>query len=426
MENNKNSYEVVASAYSAAEKDLAARGIDINDVKSRLSQQSVEVPSWGFSRGGTRFGRYVDGSEARNAKEKIEDAGIVYSLTGVTPTVSLHFPWDGVSDQDYASIPCYLEKAGLGVGAINSNTFTPRADLKDFNLRYGSLTNPDPEVRQASVQHHLECIKIMRMLGSKFLKVWLPDGTSYPGEISFYDQADYLEECLAEIYGHMRDGELMIIEYKLFEPAFYSTAIADWGRALTLTQRLGERAKVLIDLGHHAHGVNVEQIVSHLARLGRLAGFDFNDRKSADDDLAVSSIDPYQTFLIYNSLVEGEMRGHITLSNLSFLIDQSSHRKNPIEEVIESVEALQRGFAQALVVDREALAETRSKHDLVQAERLLKQAFFEVPVHAIIKMMRYEKGLPMDPIAAFRESGYEAQRRVERSADAPAVAESLF
>src|SRR5262249_2476994 len=154
---------------------------------------------------------------------------------------------------------------------------------------------------------HLECIKIMRMLGSKYLKVWLPDGTSYPGEISFYDQADYLEDCLTEIYGHLRDDELMIVEYKLFEPAFYSTAIADWGRALTLTQRLGERAKVLIDLGHHAHGVNIEQIVAHLARLGRLSGFDFNDRKSADDDLAVSSIDPYQTFLIYNTLVEGEM-----------------------------------------------------------------------------------------------------------------------
>jgi L-rhamnose isomerase/sugar isomerase len=338
----------------------------------------------------------------------------------------LHFPWDGASDDDYAKIPAYLEAAGLGVGAINSNTFTPRAEPMDFNLRYGSLTNPDPAVRRASVEHHLECIKIMRLLGSKYLKVWLPDGTSYPGELSFYDQADYLEDCLSEIYSRLCDDETMIIEYKLFEPAFYSTAIADWGRALTLAEKLGERAKVLIDLGHHAHGVNVEQIVANLARLGRLAGFDFNDRKSADDDLAVSSIDPYQTFLIYNALVEGEQRGYIRLSKLSFLIDQSSHRKNPVEEVIESVEALQRGYAQALVVDREALADAQRKHDLVRAERILKQAFFDVPVQAIIQMMRHERGLPLDPIEAFRDGGYETERRNERSVGKTAVGESLF
>src|SRR5215472_16309961 len=371
MKNNE--YEAVALLYSAAEKDLSARGIDINQVKSRLARQSIEVPSWGFSRGGTRFGRYVDGSEARNVTDKIEDAGLVHTLTGVTLTVSLHFPWDGNCDEDYSRIPGHLEKAGLRVGAINCNTFTPRADPMDFKLRYGSMTNPDPDVRQASVQHHLECIKIMRKLGSKFLKVWLPDGTNYPSEISFYDQSGYLEESLAEIYEQLRDDETMIIEYKLFEPAFYSTAVADWGRALTLTQKLGDRAKVLIDLGHHAHGVNVEQIVAHLARLGRLSGFDFNDRKSADDDLAVSSIDAYQIFLVYNTLVEGEMRGYLDLGDMSFLIDQSSHRKNPIEEIIESVEALQRAYAQALVVDREALAEAQSKHDLVQAERILKQ-----------------------------------------------------
>lgn len=422
----KTNWDRIASLYAVAEKELAARGMDIDAVKAQLAQQAVEVPSWGFSRGGTRFGRYVDGSEARNVKEKIEDAGLVYALTGVTPTVSLHFPWDGSSDEDYAKIPADLEAAGIGVGAINSNTFTPRTGPMDFNLRYGSLTNPDPAVRRASVEHHLECIKIMRLLGSKYLKVWLPDGTSYPGELSFYDQADYLEECLVEIYGHLRDDETLIIEYKLFEPAFYSTAIADWGRALTLAQKLGDRAKVLIDLGHHAHGTNVEQIVAHLARLRRLAGFDFNDRKSADDDLAVSSIDPFQIYLIYNALVEGQLRGYIQLSRLSFLIDQSSHRKNPLEEVLESVEALQRAYAQALVVDREALAEAQRKHDLVKAERILKHAFFEVPVHAIIRMMRYERGLPLDPIEAFREGGYEAQRRSERGAGKAAAGESLF
>jgi L-rhamnose isomerase/sugar isomerase len=416
----------IETLYAIAEKELARRGIDINLVKAQLAQQAVEVPSWGFSRGGTRFGRYVDGSEARNVKEKIEDAGLVFALTGATPTVSLHFPWDGSSDEEYAKIPEYLEAAGISIGAINSNTFTPRCEPMDFNLRYGSLTNPDPAVRRAAVEHHLECVKIMRLLGSKYLKVWLPDGTSYPGELSFYEQADYLEAGLAEIYGHLRDDETMIIEYKLFEPAFYSTAIADWGRALTLAQKLGDRAKVLIDLGHHAHGVNVEQIVANLARLGRLAGFDFNDRKSADDDLAVSSIDPYQTFLIYHALVEGELRGHIELARLSFLIDQSSHRKNPVEEVIESVEALQRGYAQALVVDRAALAEAQRKHDLVRAERILKQAFFDVPVQAIIQMMRHDRGLPLDPIEAFREGEYEAQRRSERGAGKAAVVESLF
>jgi L-rhamnose isomerase/sugar isomerase len=422
----KTNLDAVGSLYAIAEKQLASMGIDIDDVKTRLAEQAIEVPSWGFSRGGTRFGRYVDGSEARNAREKIEDAGLVFALTGVTPTVSLHFPWDGTSAEDYARIPGYLKEAGIGVGAINSNTFTPRAEPMNFSLRYGSLTNPDPAVRRASVEHHLECIKIMRLLGSKYLKVWLPDGTNYPGELSFYDQSDYLEECLAEIYGHLAEGETMLIEYKLFEPAFYSTAVADWGRALTLTQKLGDRAKVLIDLGHHAHGVNVEQIVANLARLGRLGGFDFNDRKSADDDLAVSSIDSYQIFLIYNALVEGELRGHLKLPALSFLIDQSSHRKNPLLEVIESAAALQRAYAQALVIDREGLARAQKKHDLVTAEQILKNSFFDIPVQAIIQMMRHERGLPVDPVEAFRDGGYEAQRRAQRGIDKAVVAESLF
>jgi L-rhamnose isomerase/sugar isomerase len=416
----------ITPLYSAARTQLDSRGIDLESVRAKLNTQAIEVPSWGFSRGGTRFGRYVDGSEARNVREKIEDAGLVFALTGVTPAVSLHFPWDGSREDEYKRIPGYLKEAGIGVGAINSNTFTPRAEPLDHRLRYGSLTNPDPAVRLASVEHNLDCIRIMRLVGSKTLKVWLPDGTNYPGELSFCDQSDYLEECLEEIYSQLRDDEVLLIEYKLFEPAFYSTAVADWGRALTLAQRLGDRAKVLIDLGHHAHGVNVEQIVANLARLGRLGGFDFNDRKSADDDLAVSSIDSYQIFLIYNALVEGELRGHLDLSRLSFLIDQSSHRKNPIEEVIESAAALQRAYAQALVVDRKRLADAQRKHDLVAADRILKQAFFEVPVHAVIQMNRHERGLPLDPIDAFREGGYEAERRSRRAADRPAVGESLF
>lgn len=423
---NQRDLSLLESQYAIADKLLRERGIDIQAVKGALANQTIEVPSWGFSRGGTRFGRYVDGSEARNVREKIEDAGLVHALTGATPAVSLHFPWDGRSDGDYARIPEFLAASGLRAGAVNSNTFTPRAEPMDFNLRYGSLTNPDPLVRRASVQHHVECIRIMRLLGSRYLKVWLPDGTNYPGELSFYDQSDFLEECLSEIYAQLSSDEIMLIEYKLFEPAFYSTAIADWGRALTLATMLGERAMVLIDLGHHAHGVNVEQIVANLARLRRLGGFDFNDRKSADDDLAVSSIDSYQSFLIYNALVEGERRGYIQLSGLSFLIDQSSHRKNPLEEMIESVEALQRAYAQALVVDRNALAEAQRRHDLVAAERLLKQAFFDVPVQAIIQMMRRERGLPLDPIEAFRKGRYEEKRRGERRAGVPAAAESLF
>lgn len=422
----KTNLDTIAPLYAIAERQLAARGIDINMVKGRLAKQIIELPSWGFSRGGTRFGRYVDGSEARNIKEKIEDAALVHALTGATPRVALHFPWDGSSDEEYAKIVGYLDTYGLSAGAINSNTFTPRAAPMDFNLRYGSLTNPDPAVRQASVEHQLECIKIMRRLGSTTLKVWLPDGTNYPGELSFYDQAHFLEEGVSAIYEQLHDDETLLIEYKLFEPAFYSTAIADWGRALTLALKLGHRAKVLVDLGHHAHGVNVEQIVAHLARLGRLGGFDFNDRKSADDDLAAASINPYQLFLIYHALVEGEFRGYIKLSELSFLIDQSSHRKNPIEEIIESVEALQRAYAQALVVDREALAEAQRKHDLVRAEQILKQAFFDTPVRAIIQMMRYERGLPLDPIEAFRAGGYEAQRRRERGVGEPVAVEKLF
>ena len=275
------------ATYEFAREFLAAIGCNPEQVEERLARFHVEVPSWGFSRGGTRFGAYRDGSEAETIEEKVADAGLVHRLTGATPTVALHFPWDGSSEDDFTRLQASLKREGIRSGAINSNTFSVRPEgALDHRLRLGSLTNPFADVRAASVQHHQDCLQIMRRLQSKVLSVWLPDGTNSPGQGSFFDQADYLLAGLKRIYADLRDDELMFVEYKLFEPGFYSTAIADWGKAYTTCQALGPRALVLVDLGHHPLGVNIEQIVSDLARLGRLAGFHFNDKKYADDDLA--------------------------------------------------------------------------------------------------------------------------------------------
>lgn len=382
-----------------AEKVLASRGVSLTDVKSKLAAFKIEVPSWGFGRSGTRFAVYLDGTEAETPREKLALAGLCHRLTGSTPTVALNFPWDG---DDYNLIRQGLQAEGLKAGAVNSNSFAVRQAPLDYRLRWGSLTNPLPEVRRAAIQHQLDCIKIMRHLDSKKLSFWLHDGTNSPGQLSLFEQAKLLEDGIQQIYDALGPDQGMFIEYKFFEPAFYATAIADWGRAYALCAKLGDRATVLVDLGHHPLGTNIEQVVANLQGLGKLGGFHCNDKKYADDDLATGSIDPFQLFRIFNVLVEAELRGLQKVSDVAFMIDESHCLKDPLEEILEAVDNIQRAYVQALAVDRQGWEDAQRKADPELADQILKNAFFDTPVNAILQSLRLERGYPADPLKEYR------------------------
>ena len=408
-------------SYEAATELLQQRGIDIGEVVRKAAALEIELPSWGMGRGGTRFGRYADGSEANTVPEKIADCALVHELTGATPSVATHFPWDGADLRDARQTLDAILGAGLRPGAVNSNTFSPRANgPMDHRMRFGSLTNPFEDVRRASVEHNLECLEIMRMFGSRYLSVWLPDGTNSPGQLSLFDQAAWLDETLTEIYSKLRPNEIMLIEYKFFEPGFYATAIPDWGRAYSIAEKLGPQAAVLVDLGHHAHGTNIEQVVAHLIHLRKFGGFHFNDRKYADDDLATGSLDPAQLFRIFVVLLEADRRGLKPFSEVSLVIDQSHNIKNPMEEMIESVEAIQRAYVQALCVNYDRLDEARAVGDASAADQVLKNAFHGPATDAVLWKSRVSRGLPADPMAALRDGGH-IERRRETRGDVPVV-----
>jgi len=363
----ESEFELLAAKFGRKRIDQAVK---------RVAALAIEVPSWGFGRGGTRFGRYPTGKEAGTAAQRIAAAGKFHKRTGKGGTVALHFPWDGTTAADIAALKRYLKKAGVRPGTINLNLFSPRdKGPLDARLRFGSLTCPVPSVRQASVAHGLECIRIMRKLGSDAIVLWLPDGTNSPGQMSMFDQADYLDESAKSVCKALRGREKMLVEYKLFEPGFYSTAIQDYARSRSLCRMLGPKAKVLVDLGHHAHGVNVEQIIAHLVREGDLGGFHFNDSYCADDDLATGSLHPHQIFRIMCTLVEGERRGFQRIDKIAFMIDQSHNIKDPLEEMVESAQNIEIAYAKALLVDWDALKQAQDKCDASRADAILNDAF---------------------------------------------------
>ncbi len=346
----------------------------IDEVIERVAMLPVEVPSWGFGRGGTRFAAYDSPGVPTTVEERIAAAGRFRELTGKGRTVALHFPWDGSTPDDIARLAEWLDRAGLAAGSINANLFTPRGVL-DHRLRFGSLTSPDDEIRAASVEHNLDCIEIMRTLGADTLVLWLPDGTNSPGQMSLYDQAVRLEAAVSTIYEALDDHHTLLIEYKYFEPGMYATAIPDYARSRELCRQLGTRARVLVDLGHHAPTTNVEQIVAFLLRSGDLGGFHFNDSQYADDDLATGSLHPGQLFRILCNLVEGERRGHSPIDELALMIDQSHNVKDPLAEMIESVENIETAYAKALLVDWDSLHEAQDDCDPTRADALLRDAF---------------------------------------------------
>jgi len=348
----------------------------VNQVARRVAALAVEVPSWGFGRGGTRFASYPSKEVPKSVPRRIAAAGKFHKITGKGETVALHIPWDGSTAKEMAALKGYLKKAGVRPGTINLNLFDTRpTGPLDARLRFGSLTSPVAAVRNASVAHGHECIRIMRKLGSDTIVLWLPDGTNSPGQMSMFDQADRLEETCTAIYKGLRGRERMLIEYKLFEPGFYSTAIQDYARSRSLCRMLGPKAKVLVDLGHHAPSINVEQIIAHLVREGDLGGFHFNDSYYGDDDLATGSLHPAQIFRIMYTLVEGELRGYQKLGKIAFMIDQSHNVKNPLDEMVESTKNIEIAYAKALLVDWDALKKAQDACDPSKADAILNDAF---------------------------------------------------
>jgi L-rhamnose isomerase/sugar isomerase len=367
----------------------------------------IEIPSWGFVNTGTRFRVFPQAGVPRSVFEKVDDAATVNRYTGVAGSVSLHIPWDKVDD--YKALGAYTAERGLKIGGINSNTF------QDEDYKLGSLCNPDPRVRVKSVQAIVECCEIAAAAGANAVKVWLGDGTNYPGQDDLRWRRHRLVEGLAAVYPHLPDGVQMYLEYKLYEPALYSTDVQDWGQSLAVCRAVGEKMGVCVDTGHHAMGVNIEQIVALLLAEGRLASFDLNDKKYGDDDLMVGSIDPYQLFRICHELVsamrdDSDPVGQACANNVVYMLDQCHNIEPKLPAMIRSVMNLQETMAKALLVDREALLAAQASGDVLEANRQLQDAF-STDVRPLLAELRVARGLPADPYRAYLDSG-EAEERV--------------
>ena len=397
------------SGYEKLANDLDGRGVDLEAVKSALKAQRIETPSWGYGNSGTRFKVFAWPGAARNVYEKLADAGFIQRLTGIAPSVALHIPWDGADD--WAALGQYAIEQGVEIGAINPNLF------QDDIYKYGSICHPDAGVRQKAADHMLECVAIMRATGSSILSLWFADGTNYAGQDSFRARKRRAEESLREVYAALPAGSRMLLEYKPFEPAFYHTDFADWGVAATLARKLGPQAQVLVDMGHHLQGTNVEHIVAFLLDEGLLGGFHFNSRKYADDDLIVGTGNPFELFLIYLELIAAERdadeRASTCARNVVYMIDQSHNIESKLEAMLQSVINCQVAYAKALLVDQNVLSHRRVDQDVLGAHRLLADAF-QTDVRPLLAQIRTEMGLAADPISAYESSGYPTNIAKER------------
>lgn len=399
-ENAKRSAALQAD-YEALGAQLARRGIDIEALTTRAMGFGVAVPSWGTGTGGTRFARFPGLGEPRHIFDKLDDCGVIHRLTAATPKVSLHIPWDKA---DPADLKAKAAEYGLGFDAMNSNTFQDQPGQAQ-SYKFGSLSHTDAATRAQAVEHNLECIEIGQALGSKALTVWIGDGSNFPGQTSLSRQFDRYLQSMKAIYAGLPDDWRLFSEHKMYEPAFYSTVVQDWGTSLLTAQELGPKAQCLVDLGHHAPNVNIEMIVARLVRAGKLGGFHFNDSKYGDDDLDSGTIEPYRLFLVFNELVELENTPGLDLSHM---IDQSHNVTDPIESLILSAGEIQRAFVQASLVDRAALAGYQEANDALMASATLRAAF-RTDVEPILAMARLRKGGAIDPIATYRSSGYRAR-----------------
>ncbi len=407
---NDKALGALKSEYDALGEQLSRRGIDIDAVKAKVAAYGVAVPSWGVGTGGTRFARFPGAGEPRDIFDKMDDCGVIHRLTGATPSVSLHIPWDKA---DPASLKAKAEETGLTFDAMNSNTFQDQADQK-HSYKFGSLSHANAATRQQAVEHNVECIEIGKAIGSKALTVWIGDGSNFPGQTNFTRQFERYLDAMRSVYSALPDDWRIFTEHKMYEPAFYSTVVQDWGTNYMIAQELGDKAFCLVDLGHHAPNVNIEMIVARLIQFKKLGGFHFNDSKYGDDDLDTGSIDPYRLFLVFNELVDAETRDAPGF-NPAHMLDQSHNVTDPIESLMISAMEVQRAYAAALLVDRKALEGYQEGNDALMATSTLKKAF-RTDVEPILAMARLEKGAAIDPVSAFRASGYRAKVAGERPA----------
>jgi L-rhamnose isomerase/sugar isomerase len=390
---------------------LTKNGLDVPGILYALKSQKIETPSWGYANSGTRFKNFAWPGAARTTREKIDDAAKVHEMTGIAPSVAIHIPWDKPEDGDYVAFRQYAEVQGIKIGAVNPNVF------QDDEYRLGSLGNPNPAYRELALDHLLECCEIMTEVQSDILSLWFADGTNYAGQDSLRGRKQRFESGLDQVYGNLPNGGRMFIEYKFFEPAFYSTDIPDWGTAYAFSLKLGERAQVLVDLGHHASGVNIEQIIAFLIDEGKLGGFHFNNRKYADDDLIVGSVNPYELFLIFNELTSAalgeEEPTKTTAQNVAYMIDQSHNIEGKLAPMIISVINCQEAYAKSLLVPHAKLAAVQQSGDVLAAHNILTEVF-RTDVRPLLAKAREEMGVPINPISAYHESGYEEKIVTER------------
>ena len=387
------------------EQQLHDRGVSLQTIIKHVRALHIETPSWGYGNGGTRFKVFACPYAARTVEEKISDAGLVHRLTGACPSVALHIPWDEV--EDWQALADYADSHGIRLGTINPNLF------QENDYRLGSVCHPQATVRAKAVAHIKECIEIARQLEVQAISVWLPDGTNYPGQDDIRNRRHRMIDSLSEAYRAMPDSMQMLIEYKLFEPAFYHTDLADWGASYTTALALGPQAKVLVDTGHHAPGTNIEYIVAYLLDLERLGGFHFNCRKYADDDLIVGSSHPFELFSIFHELINGHDLERA--ADVAYMLDQSHNIEDKIEAMLISIMNVQTAYARALCINRTQLTEAQQAGDVLGAHRLLHEAF-ETDVSPLLAAMREEDGRSVDPFRAYRETGEKARLMNERTA----------
>lgn len=388
--------------YDTLGERLDRRGVNIDAIKDKVGAFSVAVPSWGVGTGGTRFARFPGKGEPRDIFDKIEDCAVIAQLTQATKTVSLHIPWDKA---DPNRLKQAASRFNLGFDAMNSNTFSDaKGQLQSY--KFGSLSAADKATRDQAIEHNLECIEIGKTIGSKALTVWIGDGSNFPGQVNFANQFGHYLDSMKSIYAALPDDWRVYTEHKMYEPAFYSTVVQDWGTNYLIAKELGDKAYCLVDLGHHAPNVNIEMIVSRLAQFGKLGGFHFNDSKYGDDDLDAGSIDPYRLFLVFNELVDAEDR--YSDFHPAHMLDQSHNVTDPIESLMLSAADVQRAYAQALLVDRAALKAAQEGNDALAATQALRLAY-RTDVEPILAVARMEQGGAIDPLATYRASGYRAK-----------------
>ena len=379
---------------------VAAGITNLDAILQKLSVFNIAIPSWALGTGGTRFGRFSGGGEPRSLEEKIADVGVIHALNKSSNSISLHIPWD--IPENATAIKALAAQNGLHFDAVNSNTFQDQPNQK-HSYKFGSLHHTDKAVRKQAIEHNIEVIKYGVQLDSKALSVWLSDGSNFPGQLNFRKAFQNTLESLQEIYTALPDDWKVWIEYKPYEPNFYSTTIGDWGQSYLLASKLGPKASTLVDLGHHLQGANIEQIVSLLLMEGKLAGFHFNDSKYGDDDLTVGSINPYQLFLIFNELGEGmDARGMNHATAIGWMIDASHNVKDPIEDLLQSVQAIKIAYAQALLVDKTALTAAQNNNDVALAQEILQEAY-RTDVRPLVSEASLRNGGALDPVAAYRK-----------------------